>query len=62
VWAVGPLQTKIKPGDWILLEHGRWTRTWEIEHEDGVIEVRGADNKAIMCVADEKPSDVMRAV
>lgn len=59
VWAVGPAQQEIKVGDWILMEHGRWTRTWEIEQEDGtILEVRGVDNKAIILVSDEKPDDV----
>lgn len=61
VWAVGPNQTEIKVGDWLLIEHGRWTRTFEIEQEDGtIVEVRGIDNKAIMLMTDEKPSDVQR--
>ena len=61
VWAVGPAQTEIKVGDWLLIEHGRWTRTFEIEEEDGtIVEVRGIDNNAIMLSSDEKPSDVQR--
>ena len=63
VWAVGPEQTEIKPGDWILLEHGRWTRTWEVEQEDGsILELRGVDNKAIMLISDSKPEDVMQGI
>lgn len=59
VWAVGPEQQEIKVGDWIMMEHGRWTRTWEIEQEDGsILEVRGVDNKAIILVSDEKPDDI----
>lgn len=59
VWAVGPEQHEIKVGDWILMEHGRWTRTWEVEQDDGsILEVRGVDNKAIILVSDEKPDDV----
>jgi co-chaperonin GroES (HSP10) len=27
VWAIGPRQTNVKVGEWILIEHGRWTRT-----------------------------------
>ena len=62
VWAVGPEQTELKVGDWILVEHGRWTRTWEIEDDLVNIEdVRGVDNKAIIMVSDEKPNDWMRS-
>jgi len=25
-------------GDWILIEHGRWTRGFEVEMEDGTVE------------------------
>jgi co-chaperonin GroES (HSP10) len=60
VWAVGPEQKDIKVGEWILIEHGRWTRTFEIEEEDGSIqEVRGVDNNAIMMSSDEMPNDEM---
>jgi len=59
VWAVGPEQKEIKIGDWIMMEHGRWTRTWNIEQDDGsILEVRGVDNKAIILVSDEKPDDI----
>ena len=61
VWAIGPEQKDVKVGEWVLVEHGRWTRTFEVELEDGsVLEVRGVELKAMMMVADEKPSDVMR--
>lgn len=61
VWLVGPEQTDVKVGEWILIEHGRWTRTVEFENEDGsTVEVRMVDTEAIIAVADEKPADVMR--
>jgi co-chaperonin GroES (HSP10) len=61
VWAIGPEQTDVQVGDWILVEHGRWTRTWEVEDDNTVIELRGIDVKAIMMISDEKPSDVNRS-
>ena len=62
VWAVGPDQTDVTIGEWVLVEHGRWTRTIEFELEDGkVIELRKVDNNSIMATADEKPDDWMRA-
>jgi len=61
VWAVGPDQTDFKVGDWILIEHGRWSRAAEVENPDGSItKVQMADLDAIMLVSDEKPSDVDR--
>jgi co-chaperonin GroES (HSP10) len=62
VWAIGDEQKDIKVGDWILVEHGRWTRTVEVENDSGdVIEVRMVDSEAIMLISDEKPSDINRA-
>jgi co-chaperonin GroES (HSP10) len=58
VYAVGPEQQDIQAGDWILLEHGRWTRGFELEEEDGTTKtLRKADNAAILMISDEKPSD-----
>lgn len=58
VWAIGPEQKDVKVGDWILLEHGRWTRGVTVVDEDGTdIVVRRADIKAILMVADEKPDE-----
>lgn len=63
VWAVGPEQTDVKVGEWICIEHGRWTRTVEYENDDGSItELRVVDNAAIMISTDEKPDSIMRAV
>lgn len=61
VWAVGPEQQDIKVGEWVCVEHGRWTRTVEFETDDGVIELRMVDTNAILMSADEKPADVMRS-
>lgn len=62
VWAVGPDQTDVKVGEWILIEHGRWTRTIELESDnDTIIELRRVDTNAILASADEKPEDWMRA-
>jgi co-chaperonin GroES (HSP10) len=62
VWAVGPEQTEVKVGEWILLEHGRWTRGIQHELENGeVIELRMADNAAILMVSNDAPSDALFA-
>ena len=63
VWAVGPDQKDVKVGEWILMEHARWTREFEYEAEDGTVtKLHMADLKAIMCSADEKPNDVQVGV
>ena len=59
VWSVGPEQKEIKIGDWILVEHGRWTRGVKVIIEDGSeIEFRRIDSAGIIGVSDEAPTDV----
>lgn len=63
VWAIGKDQNNIKVGEWILVEHGRWTRTIEYENDDGsTTELRMVDNDAILIRTDNKPDDVERTV
>jgi co-chaperonin GroES (HSP10) len=60
VWAIGPEQQDVKIGEWILLEHGRWTRGVTVVEEDGTeIVIRRADTKAILMVTDEKPNQII---
>ncbi len=62
VYAVGHKQEDVKPGDWILVEHGRWTRGHHIELEDGSnITLRRVDVDAIIASSDKKPSDTYTA-
>lgn len=61
VWAVGPEQQDVKVGEWILVEHSRWTRTIHYEEADGnIVEIRMVELDSILMSADEKPADVMR--
>ena len=63
IWAIGPEQKDLKVGEWILMEHARWTREFQHEGEDGTItKLHMADLNAIMLVADEKPHSVQRGV
>lgn len=58
VWAVGPEQTEVKIGEWVMIEHGRWTRGVEFEQDDGsTLVVRMVDADAIMMVSEEKPEE-----
>jgi co-chaperonin GroES (HSP10) len=54
VYAVGPKQTEIRVGQWIMVAHGRWTRGIDIE--DGQTEhkrtIRKIDPKDILLVSD----------
>lgn len=63
VLAVGPKQLDVKTSDWVLLDHGRWSRGHQYELENGeIIDIRLADENAILMVSDEKPKDVVRSV
>jgi len=60
VWAIGPEQKDVSVGEWILLEHGRWTRGVTVVEQDGTeIVIRRADIKAILIVTDEKPNQII---
>jgi co-chaperonin GroES (HSP10) len=56
VWAIGPKQEDFKVGDWILVEHGRWTRGVTVVEEDGSeIIVRRVEVKSIIVSSETKP-------
>lgn len=57
VYAVGPTQTDVKIGQWVLVAHGRWTRGIDIEDESGKITIRRVDPKDILLVSDEQMED-----
>ena len=58
VWAIGPKQVDVKVGEWILVEHGRWTRGVTVRDETGVeVLIRRVDTNNILASADEKPND-----
>ena len=61
VYAIGPDQKDVALGEWILLEHGRWSRGIKYVTDTGEeLVLRLADNNAIIMSADEKPTDVVR--
>lgn len=59
VYAVGPKQQDVKVGQWICVDHGRWTRGLDIEDESGKRTIRKIDPKDILLVSDseEMPQD-----
>ncbi len=57
VYAIGPEQQDVQVGQWILIEHGRWTRGIKIEDDNGVHTVRRVDTNDIMMVSDEPVTD-----
>ena len=62
VYDVGPRNVDgLAAGDWILVEHGRWTRSILITDDDGKdFEVRMVENESILLVSDEKPGEELR--
>ena len=45
-------------GDWILIEHGRWTRAMKVELEDGTeLEIRMIDAECVLAMSDERPDE-----
>ena len=57
VYAVGPKQQDVKIGQWLLIAHGRWSRSLKVERDDKELEVRMIDENDILLVSNEEPSD-----
>ena len=58
VYAVGPKQTDVKIGQWILVAHGRWTRGIDLTDENGeTITIRLVDPKDVLMAGKHKPQD-----
>lgn len=57
VYSVGPDQKDVRVGQWVLVEHGRWTRGIKIKDENGEHVVRKVDPNCIILVSDSKMSD-----
>lgn len=60
VYAKGPEnKDDYNVGDWILVEHGRWTRSIKIETpEEGAIEIRMIESESVLAYSDKKPDGV----
>lgn len=57
VYSVGPEVKDIQEGQWVMVEHGRWTHAMTIR--DGNNEeftVWGAEEESILLIADEEPN------
>jgi co-chaperonin GroES (HSP10) len=57
VYAIGPDQTDIKVGQYVLVSHGRWTRGVDIEDANGEHTIRKVDTNDILMVSDEPVHD-----
>lgn len=56
VYATGEEVDEVKESEWILVDHGRWTRGVKLIKNDGSeLIIRMVDRKDILLVADERP-------
>ena len=55
VFKVGNKQESVECGQWVLVEHGRWTRGYTLPNGDVI---RKIDTSAMIAVSDEAPSDL----
>ena len=59
VYAKGPDNNdEYAVGDWILIEHGRWTRSIDIELSGEKLELRMVEAESVLGYSDEKPDDL----
>jgi len=45
-------------GDWVLVEHGRWTRSIKVETDEGEVEIRMVESESILGYSTEKPDEL----
>ena len=58
VYAIGPDQDDIAVGQWILTDHGRWTRGFKMQDDAGEEKtIRRVDTKDVLLVSNEQPVD-----
>jgi co-chaperonin GroES (HSP10) len=58
VYAIGPEQHDVVVGQWVLIEHGRWSRGIKIFKDDEEIIIRRADPEAVIFVSDTEPENI----
>lgn len=59
VYAKGPdNKESYNVSDWILIEHGRWTRGINVKNDRGEHEVRMVEVESILLWSDEKPEGI----
>ena len=58
VYAVGPEQQDVRVGQWVLVEHGRWSRGLKIVKDSEEIVIRRADPEAIIFVSNDQPDSI----
>lgn len=55
VWKIGSsINEDFKEGEWILVEHGRWSREVKIDEDTSIWSI---DIDSILCVSSSEPND-----
>ena len=54
VYAIGPEQTEVTTGQWIMVAHGRWTRGVELDDTT----IRMVEAESVLAYSKTKPDDV----
>lgn len=55
----GPDQKVLKPGMYVLMDHGRWTRNIEVSHEGKTIKVNMIDYPTgVLAISDTAPKEL----
>ncbi len=59
VYKVGPEQSKIKPGQYVLMDHGRWTRAINVDLDGNQKKLYMIDfPKGVLLVSNTKPKEL----
>lgn len=58
VYAIGPEQRDVSVGQWVLIEHGRWSRGLKIVKDGEEIVIRRADPESIIFASDTEPENI----
>lgn len=58
VYAIGKKQEDVKIGEWVLVSHGRWSRTFIlVDKNNNENEIRMIDEDDILMISDDEPED-----
>ena len=58
VYKIGKNIDYVKEGQWIYIEHGRWTYQYKLLTSDGEKNIQKVDTNCILMVSDENPLDI----
>jgi co-chaperonin GroES (HSP10) len=59
VYAIGPdNKDEYKVGQWVLVEHGRWTRGVDIDNGNEELTIRMVEAESILAFSEEVPEEI----